>query len=245
MSSLLNVQLNSEPEKHDSSLLKYSNTDPLALSCCRYRKMKDKESKASLYTVDQYSHITADDYEQANSIRSYYRGRLTEIVLKGSQLSKFRQDLAQFVSEQLVDYRSFEGMIYRLPEFYDYDQQLDRVIERFQPTTGPLPELNPRRPSGERNTSYWDFALKPAFRFNRSASRRTMNKSVHYWMYDLRGEHMVRFVLSIDNPVSVLWDDMWDRAVKHEEEICVRGIARPMKFDAVRFIILNQLTEVL
>lgn len=75
--------------------------------------------------------VTEHEHKIAADIRDYYSKKIVVKNLKGEKLSKFRKDLANYLAEGYTDEypEKFKGMIYKLPEFYYYDLELDKLKE--------------------------------------------------------------------------------------------------------------------
>lgn len=109
-----------EMEKEKSNRIIRESDDSLAVSCVRYRNTE-------LGTRDFKIHDS--DYNTANNIREYYSKKLMVRTLKGKPVSQFRQDLMEYLSKGYTNEypEKFVGMIYKLPEFYFYDLELDKM----------------------------------------------------------------------------------------------------------------------
>ena len=204
--------------------------DPLVLSCARYRQSRDKQdSKSPLPDVSD------QEYAQvAHNIRSYYRGKLTRSVLYGQKLTPFRQDLAEFM--QLPDnetkvFPKFEGMIYRLPEMYEYDSKIDHMIELYRPRTKPFDSSDGRR--------YRELRLTPVFRFKHSATKINPRKSNRHWMYDQNSGRLVRMDLSEENVLYGLWDSIWSRG----QTIDLAAFITLRSFDGIHYYGISRISK--
>jgi hypothetical protein len=113
--------------------------DLLVLSCCAHRLNKQFKH----YTINT-SHIVKNvndlDIALANKIRDHYSKKLMFLTLKGIRLTKFREDLAKFLHGNFhhVDGRyqtpdSFIGLATRLPQFYEYDKDLEKLFDDDTP----------------------------------------------------------------------------------------------------------------
>jgi hypothetical protein len=74
--------------------------------------------------------ITAEDRQQAQTIRTFFNGKLTVAQLRGENITEFRKDLIKLLNTPMdengkyVYSEKFTGMIYKLPYFYEYDRSL-------------------------------------------------------------------------------------------------------------------------
>lgn len=115
-----------------------TNVDVLALSCTwwRLRGEGHEDTKNwdsiinTIYSNELYKHLNDGDGVMARNIREYYGKKIMMLKLRGREMSKFRVDLAQFLTEDGRNTNDeFKGIIYRLPEFYTYDREVDHMIE--------------------------------------------------------------------------------------------------------------------
>lgn len=203
--------------------------DPLVLSCARYRRGKE------LPTTPPSSDVSDQEYARtAHNIRSYYRGKLTRSVLYGQKLTPFRQDLAEFM--QLPDnetqvFPKFEGMIYRLPEMYEYDSKIDHMIELYRPKTGPFGSSDGRH--------YQQLRLTPVFCFKHSPTRISPRKSNRHWMYDQNSGRLVRMDLSDENVLYGLWNSIWERG----QTIELSAFVTKRRFDEINYYGISRISE--
>lgn len=108
--------------------------DILAISCCIHRF-----HDLCIYDFSDPSIgkiISKEDYELASNIRTYYQQKLLLSVLKGNKLSAFRTDLSKLVNDsfysddhgEFLYPESMIGLAYRLPEFYAYDIEFEKMF---------------------------------------------------------------------------------------------------------------------
>ncbi len=98
--------------------------DALARSCLNY-VANHHGGNNRVYAGE----ITEYDLNKAKEIREYYSKKLMVLTLRGKKLTKFRQDLQSYIANGYTNAypEKYCGLIYRLPEFYEYDQQLDEL----------------------------------------------------------------------------------------------------------------------
>jgi hypothetical protein len=121
---------------HMKSFVMYESTvDLLALSVCWRRLRNDTSSDpkpyiTSLLDIGLLPQVSDTDIELANSIRDYYSKKLMMLSLKSERpFTQFKKDLSTFVNSDGTIFREeFVPLVFRLPEFYDYDIQLDKFI---------------------------------------------------------------------------------------------------------------------
>lgn len=100
------------------------NADALAISVARNRKGVD------LHLITREDMIT-DDFVIADKIRNYYEQKLIILKLHGKLLSKYRMALEKFLTSETkteID-NDQEGLLYKLPEFYEYDIWMDNLFQ--------------------------------------------------------------------------------------------------------------------
>lgn len=108
--------------------------DPLVLSVAHYRnRLSDKSYIDKFFDTETYAIVNDSDYTTANSIRDYYEKKVIYWKLSDIELSSFRTCLEQFLTNEQNKF-SFNtknhGLIFRLPEFYDYDIALDSFLDK-------------------------------------------------------------------------------------------------------------------
>lgn len=108
-----------EIEFNEKNTMRKDPVDSLAISCSNYKSREFGTGSA----------VIQADYDLANLIREYYSKKLMVRSLKGKPLSKFRQDLSDYISKGYTDTypENYMGMIYKLPEFYFYDLEIDKL----------------------------------------------------------------------------------------------------------------------
>lgn len=212
----------SEPE----TFLQFK-VDPLVLSCCQYRH-SDPTSEdynptaayASLGNNPSYLHdkITQADYDLAENIRKYYRGKIVLAKLRGSQMSKFRQDLAKFInidwdeSANISD--TYLGMIYKLPHFYNHD-----LILASEVFDNEYQEINKRQQSWEEVTLTYIRSLD---------ERQKRNPSIKYWFKD---QHENRYSVSIEKTNSLI--PTWEHFIT--KPVTIKGAYIERAYDTLHF----------
>lgn len=176
--------------------------DLLALSCAWYRIRKNGASQngivpniSTLLSPDLFKSITTEDRTNANTIRDYYSKKIMFWTLKEQRLTQFRQDLSEFlhgVSTKFVE--KTLPMVYRLPEFYEYDSSFDEVRLLFNSSID-----NHHRGHSKSSVST---TLTPVARFSRNTRRVNVKE---YWLKDNMNV-AYRFVLDPKNPLINLWE---------------------------------------
>jgi hypothetical protein len=197
--------------------------DVLALSVAwkRLRDNKDKSSHhigiTSLLDDNLFRRVEDADRVRANDIRDYFSKKIMLWSLKGIKLSKYRQDLNTFIhgdakkiTEELLP------LIYRLPEFYEYDIKFDtfkREIKLELPTF--------TSPALKQITT-----LTPVTSFYKSTKR---TKHFEYWLKNSNGNaHMIS--IEPKNPLKHIWDKMFTN-----EHLRIEATFYPKQFDELQY----------
>lgn len=117
-----------EIEFNEKNKMRVDPADSLAISVSNYRQRE----------LRTYGSVLESDHYVASSIRDYYSKKLVVRTLKGKPLSKFRQDLSDYLSKGYTNEypEKYMGMIYKLPEFYFYDLEVDKL--RLESSNKPL-----------------------------------------------------------------------------------------------------------
>lgn len=184
--------------------------DPIALSCVMYRLRTTDESiddrPSYLFNLQADAKllaksITQEDRLLAQTIRTFYNGKLIVSRLRNQQLSSFRQDLANLLLLNADEYGNyniperFMGMLYKLPYFYEYDRALidDVFGSEYSSIHGP-----------KRKDS-----AKLSFICKLDAYRKRAPR-YEYWFAD---EDMNRVVLYVEknNPIEPLFQQFVDK----------------------------------
>lgn len=184
--------------------------DPVALSCVMYRLRTTDESiddrPSYLFNLQSDAKllaksITAEDRLLAQTIRTFYNGKLIVARLRNQELTSFRKDLANLLLLTMDEYgkynipERFMGMLYKLPYFYEYDRALidDVFGSEYSSIHGP-----------KRKDS-----AKLSFICKLDAYRKRAPR-YEYWFAD---EDMNRVVLYVEknNPIEPLFQQYVDK----------------------------------
>lgn len=114
----------------------YPGVDPIALSVAGHRLRKYGDSRAGMLPNPTPDVLEPSDIVAANSIRDYYTKKIVVWNLKGVKLSPFRSDLVKVLATDLYGKGipvEYSGLIYKLPEFYEFDTRLDLLYDTFWP----------------------------------------------------------------------------------------------------------------
>jgi len=144
-----------------------------------------------------FKQMTQEDRERANVIRDYYSKKIMMFALRGQHLTKFRKDLSTFVhGDSQVVKEEMMPLVYRLPEFYDYDIELEEMFRDLNTTF-----------QGSRIASAKILSLTPIKKFT---VKRKSRKFVEYWLKD---ENNIAYKIEIDtsNELLHLWDHFFEK----------------------------------
>lgn len=194
-------------ETYNANVSKYEvyeiSKDLLALSVCWYRYRKEKEQAynvlsptiTKLLDSELFRLTTQEDIEQANIIRDYYSKKIMVWKLKNINLSLFRQDLSSFIHSNGQTFKeSMIPLAYRLPEFYEYDVEFDKMTFEHNK------EVKSYDPYAVSETRQLKFVKK--LTVNKKHS-----KSKEYWFTDTHN-NLVNLKLDYSNPLLGLLDNV-------------------------------------
>ena len=170
--------------------------DLLALSVA-WKRLRDAAKKGGSYVPvsklldkELFSHVTDNDREQANNIRNYYSKKIMMWKLKDLKLSNFREDMNSFIHTNGKMFKdSMLPMVYRLPEFHEYDVEFDNLVLEHN-------KIITNRKVIQTKT----LELKKNFIVGKKYTKRK-----EYWFSD-EDNNLVTFSLSHDNPLISLLD---------------------------------------
>jgi hypothetical protein len=115
--------------------------DLLALSVTWHRLRKNHMNGGQYVPIDKLidstliKHLSGEDMARAQEIHDYYSKKIMVMKLKGSGLSRYKEDLNTFVhSNGKIFKEDMCPLAYRLPEFYEYDVELDTLFGKYNRT---------------------------------------------------------------------------------------------------------------
>jgi len=206
-----------------------SNEDLLVLSATWQRLRTDAKQDNSKYVditsltdADLFKHITAEDKEKADKIRDHYSKKIMMWTLKGAKLSKFREDMNQFIHSDGKHFKeNMCPLVYRLPEFYDYDIEFESMVSKFNKvvTTG-----------RQQVRGIKLLKLQKTFIVGKQHSKRK-----EYWFSDAT-DNLVTISITHDNPLLSLFDNYVINPIN------VQAIYSTKTRDGVEYIIANKFT---
>lgn len=201
--------------------------DPLVLSCCQYRHNDPATDYYDLTVAHTslninpsylYDKITQADYDLADKIRRYYKGKLAFAKLRGKETTKFRRDLTTLVNlnwdETAKISENYFGMLYKLPYFYHHDLML--VNEVFETE---YQEINKRQDSWEEVTLTYIRSLD---------EKQKRNPSIKYWFKD---KHENRYSVSIEKTNSLI--PTWEHFIS--KPVTIKGAYIERAYDTLHF----------
>jgi len=202
--------------------------DILALSVA-WKRLRDSKNE-SLQNGTIYANITTllddqlfrkmeeSDRVRASEIRDYFSKKIMLWSLKSVKLSSYRQDLNKFihgdgkkVTEELLP------LIYRLPEFYEYDVQFDQFKREV---TLEIPNFT-QIDSHKKITT-----LTPVKSFYKTNKR---VKHFEYWLKDSNDNaHLI--TIEPKNPLKHIWDKIFTNG-----QLRIEGTYYPKKYDELQY----------
>jgi len=177
--------------------------DVLAVSCA-WKRQRDTTPAEFIYSklTDKklFDSVNNDDRELARVIRDYYSKKIMMLTLKGNKLTSFRKDLNTYIhgdTNKVTD--ELLPLIYRLPEFYDYDMKIEEIKLSLEdrPKGAKLEKLH-----GKQTV----FELSPITIVKKHNKR---VKVMEYW-FEGKGSTPVLIQLEPKNPLLHIWDDIFN-----------------------------------
>lgn len=195
-----------------------TKNDLLALSVYLYRNNKENNSGRFIefQDADTQIQLSEDDIRMANEVADHFGKQIMMTALAERPLSRFQESVNAFLNS---DRRSFtsetKGLIYRLPEFYEYDIGLANIISEHYSNFDHI--LVDRRLGT-------DMTLKPIKSLRKNLKS---TDAIHYWFIEVDNNTPVMLQLRHDNQIRHIWDHMF--ATKPTIEISGRfhGVRHP------------------
>lgn len=181
--------------------------DPLALSVTSYLIWLKNPSRRWV-PVSDVGHPTSEARELAQEIRKYYLQRNTMKVLMGQQPTDFQSKMNGFLADTRPLRIDEQGLLYRIPYFYQEDLALDRIFEGAA-------DLDEDKPPVFSMTAWT--TLTPIREVLRS---RKNGDYIQFWFHNPSGERCVYDVKSDNKLLSVF------RSVFKRSEIPVSCYSR-------------------
>lgn len=172
-----------------------------------------------------FTEINQEDRNRADIIRDYYSKKLIVMTLRGQRISKFRKDLNTFIhGDCKIVKEEMMPLIFRLPEFYDYDIQLQEMFR----------DLNKQFEDTEDQAYGAAYGgkkiLKPMKKF---VVKLRTNKFSEYWLKD-DDNKAYKIEIPIENKLNHLWEHFFE-----QESIPLQGHFRHMERDGINYFHLK------
>ena len=168
-----------------------------------------------------FNEINQEDRNRADIIRDYYSKKLMVITLREQRISKFRKDLNTFIhGDCKIVKEEMMPLIFRLPEFYDYDIQLQEMLR----------DLNKQFEDTEDQAYGGKKILKPMKKF---VVKLRTNKFSEYWLKD-DDNKAYKIEIPIENKLNHLWEHFFE-----QESIPLQGHFRYMERDGINYFHLK------
>ena len=217
----LEFQFNDDVKKYEVYEI---SQDLLSLSVCwaRYRKVKDdnklRPAITKLLDSDLFRLVSEDDIAQANVIRDYYSKKIMVLKLKNTGFTSFREDLNTFVHSDGKTFKeNMMPLAYRLPEFYEYDVEFEKMLFDFNR------EIKRMDQSYVVDTKQLKFVKQLLV-------NKKQYKRKEYWFSD-RSNNLVNIDIDTSNPLISLMD-----MVVSKNDITITGKFKKCTRDGNEFI---------
>ena len=172
----------------------FRSTEDLLALAVTWKRLRDNNithNVSSLKDDELFKFVIEEDRVLASTIRDYYSKKLMLTVLKEIPLTKFRKDLNNFIHSSGLEFtESTIPMVYRLPEFYEYDTQMD-VLRRDLVSI----------PSTQSFSKGSD-SLIPVKYFKRKLAGKVRHE---YWLKTAKN-HSAMILIDDANPLQHMWD---------------------------------------
>lgn len=215
----LSAGLNSNVKKYE---VIETSEDILALSVT-WKRLRDNRENIPVYINSLLSNslfekVTTEDREYANSIRDYFSKKIMLWTLKEVRLSAYRQDLSDFIHSDGKKFtEKMLPLVFRLPEFYEYDVEFDSFK---QDVTLEITNFN------EHGTHQKVTTLRPIKSFYKNNKR---VKQIEYWLKDDKGNaHMI--AIEPKNPLKHIWDKLF-----MNQQLRIEGSYCPKQHDDLQY----------
>jgi hypothetical protein len=177
--------------------------DPLLVSVVAWRIYGDSVPELRFRELGEHyekllenDHITDADRCEVERIVSHFNAQFTMTMLKKGTLSEWQKTTSEWLTNRHTHTRNHIGMIYRLPEFYHTDLEMEEMFTKNFSHSYDISGVSVRRHPGTRR-------LRPVKVIKRNLrSRKTFN----YWMKDIDTGAPVVLKLEQSNSLTHLWD---------------------------------------
>ena len=200
------------------------NKDLLALSVCwaRYRKTRNdpgpQPTITKLLDSELFRLVTEEDIAQANIIRDYYSKKIMVLKLKNVGFTAFREDLNTFIHNEGKTFKeSMLPLAYRLPEFYEYDIEFEKMAFEYNREV-------------KRNNDPNVVTVKQLKFIKKLSVNTKRQKRKEYWFSD-RHNNLVLLNVESSNPLLSLMDMTVDK-----NDITITGAIRKFNRDGLEYL---------
>lgn len=181
-----------------------STVDILELSVAWHRLRSQRTDPrplqfSTLLDKDLYDEVSNYDVQLAAKIRDYYSKKLMVATLREQSFSQYRTDLSTFVhSDGKVFKEEMLPLVYKLPEFYFYDIEMDEVLATVDKSIdidfeNQVPKLT----------------TKTLTKLHKSVLNKKTSKRTEYWLTDSKN-HVCRLTVENSNQLKHIWDHLFD-----------------------------------
>jgi hypothetical protein len=165
--------------------------------------------------------VSEDDIAQANVIRDYYSKKIMVLKLKNEGFTSFREDLNTFIhSDGKMFKENMMPLAYRLPEFYEYDVEFEKMAFDFN------------REVKRMDQPYMVDTKQLTF-VKQLLVNKKRYKRKEYWFSD-RSNNLVNIDIDTSNPLISLMD-----LVVSKTDITINGRFKKCTRDGNEFIKVN------
>lgn len=193
----------------------YESTESiLALSVAAHRLMRETHIYHKITDRELFNKVTHEDRTMAEQIKEYYSKKVMMWKLKGTgKLSPFRDDMNKLIHSDMLTFKeNMIGIAYWLPEFYQYDVDMD-LVKAVVTKDQSFEKLDK---AGKPGTLKVTETLIPIKRVMRKTKR---TKKFEYWFKDTQYNAGVVINLEEKNQLQHLWDTMFNK----NEPITIEG----------------------
>lgn len=173
-----------------------TSQDLLALSVCwaRHRKTRNEPGPqptiTKLLDSELFRLVTGDDIDNANTIRDYYSKKIMVWKLKSIILTNYRQDLNSFIHSDGKTFKeNIIPLVYRLPEFYDYDVEFEKMSMEYNKEI-------------KRQSSHVTERHRLTFVKSLPVNTKRLKK-IEYWFSDINN-NLIQMNIESNNPLNSL-----------------------------------------
>lgn len=197
--------------------------DALVLSVAWNRLRSNGVSRtARLLDGTLFDSIISEDRDTAAKIRDFYSKKIMMLRLKSTKpMTNYREDLNKFIhSDGCILREDMIGVVYRLPDFYKFDTQLEEITSSFNKKV-------------QRNLLATSSTFTPLKRIERKT--RSTN-SVQYWMKDQITGNGAMIGLQSKNPL----EDVWNKIFNETENLKLYFTPKYRSLDGVEYMELTK-----